>query len=81
MGIVGRLQAGSDASTAAALVKDVGTRVDRQIPDMVRFYAGDLSADAQRLLREGIVAAPGFTLRGGTTEVLRMIVARALAPS
>jgi hypothetical protein len=32
-----------------------------------------------RLLAEAVQTAPAFTLRGGTTEVLRSIVARGLS--
>jgi acyl-CoA dehydrogenase len=31
------------------------------------------------LLREAVLSAPGFTLRGGTSEILRGIVARGLS--
>ena len=32
----------------------------------------------QRLYRQAVAHAPGFTLRGGTNEILRGIVARGL---
>jgi hypothetical protein len=32
----------------------------------------------EALLRMAVVHGPGFTLRGGTTEILRSVVARAL---
>jgi acyl-CoA dehydrogenase len=78
IGIVSRLAAGDDASLVAALVKDLGTRLEQQIPEVVRLADGQLDARTRELLAEAVVAAPGFTLRGGTSEILRTIVARSL---
>jgi hypothetical protein len=79
LGIVQRLDQGTDAGVPAAVVKDVGTTFDQLVPEAVRLYWDDLSEESLRLLREGIEAAPGFTLRGGTSEMLRTIVSRNLS--
>ena len=72
-----------DLATEAALVKDLGTFYEREIIDAARLlgeiepqhHANDLF---ERFLAESIVAAPVATLRGGTTQVLRGLIARRL---
>jgi acyl-CoA dehydrogenase len=63
------LQRGDDVATTAALVKDLGTQFEQQMVEAIR---------VEMLLVQAISASPGFTLRGGTNEILRGIVARAL---
>jgi alkylation response protein AidB-like acyl-CoA dehydrogenase len=77
------LQRGDDVATSAALVKDLGTRFEQNLVEALRAAIGGEPdpASANRLevlLAQAIAAAPGFTLRGGTNEILRGIVARAL---
>jgi len=77
------LQRGDDVATGAALVKDLGTQFEQQLIELLRSALGrepdPASPDAlDVLLAQAIAAAPGFTLRGGTNEILRGIVARAL---
>ncbi len=72
-----------DLATEAALVKDLGTFYEREIIDAARLLsdiepqhgAADLF---ERFLAESIIAAPVSTLRGGTTQVLRGLIARRL---
>jgi alkylation response protein AidB-like acyl-CoA dehydrogenase len=77
------LQQGSPTGTAAALVKDLGTRLEGDIIDITRRASqrrpdrSDHSA-LPELLRAAQLAAPSFTLRGGTNEILRGLVARGL---
>jgi acyl-CoA dehydrogenase len=64
-------------------VKDLGTRFETAVVDAVRLLAPaepDLASAAPlpRLLAEAILHRPGFTLRGGTNEILRGIIARGL---
>ena len=54
----------------------------REVEEVVRRVL-DATADPQgseveRLLAQSLLHAPGFTLRGGTNEVLRGVVAREL---
>ena len=77
------LQRGDDVATSAALVKDLGTKLEQDMVDALRVAIGGepdpASADRlEVLLAQAVAAAPGFTLRGGTNEILRGIVARAL---
>lgn len=87
--IAGALQRGEKADTAAALVKLLGTTMEGDLVDHVstrigdEFVAGDNtdapgSAEIQSLLRAGLHQRPGFTLRGGTNEILRGVIARGL---
>jgi alkylation response protein AidB-like acyl-CoA dehydrogenase len=81
--VAAMIDAGRDPVAEAALVKDLGTRFEQRLPEVARLLvSADASgADAEafaRLLPEAVLAAPGFTLRGGSTEILRGITARAL---
>lgn len=67
----------------AALVKDLGTQFEGEVVDVARTLIDvepDLdSADPfARILAQSILHAPGFTIRGGTNEILRGVVARGL---
>jgi acyl-CoA dehydrogenase len=72
-----------DLATEAALVKDLGTFFERDITAAARLLTEiEPSLDAadtfERYLAEAIVYAPVTTLRGGTTQVLRGIIAKKL---
>ncbi|NKZ07514.1 acyl-CoA dehydrogenase family protein [Actinomadura latina] len=83
LAVAGALDAGLTPDIPAALVKDLGTRFEREVIETVREHA-DVEPDLAspdplaRALAEAVVQAPGFTLRGGTNEILRGIVARGL---
>jgi alkylation response protein AidB-like acyl-CoA dehydrogenase len=67
----------------AALVKEVGTRFEQDVVeallDVVDVEPSPDSASLfQRLLCEAVLTGPAFTVRGGTVEVLRAIVAKGL---
>lgn len=87
--VAGALQRGEKADTTAALVKLLGTSTEGDLVDHVstrigdEFVAGDgtrspASAEIHGLLRAGLHQRPGFTLRGGTNEILRGVIARGL---
>ncbi|HEY1974375.1 MAG TPA: acyl-CoA dehydrogenase family protein [Pseudonocardia sp.] len=83
LGIAGLLAEGRSADVPAALVKDLGTRYENEVIEAARLLVEvppDPGADAgfARLLAEAVLHAPGFTLRGGTNEILRGVVARGL---
>lgn len=82
MAIAAALDDGSSLDMAAAAVKDLGTRFESKVIDVARRVittVGPEQADSYRtLLSESVLSAPGFTLRGGTNEILRGIVARQL---
>ena len=81
--IAAKLDAGGDPATEAALMKDLGNALEREIPERLRSLALTDPASAQTapyraLLAHTIVDATSYTLRGGTPEVLRGMIARGL---
>ena len=81
--VTGQLVRGEDPVLAAAVVKDLGTEVEQRIPDVIgRLLAADpLAAPPATLLRTLAYVtqiAPTFSLRGGTREILRGMIARGL---
>jgi alkylation response protein AidB-like acyl-CoA dehydrogenase len=80
MEVARRLQAGEAPNVEAALVKDLGTRFEVDVIETARLLVAPETAgeDFRRLYKEAVAHAPGFTLRGGTSEILRGIVARGL---
>jgi alkylation response protein AidB-like acyl-CoA dehydrogenase len=86
LAVAGALAAGEAPEIAAALVKDVGTRLESEIIEVARMLTATLRVEPDPegsgiagLLAHAVLHAPGFTLRGGTNEILRGIVARGLA--
>jgi alkylation response protein AidB-like acyl-CoA dehydrogenase len=78
------LDRGMEPSTEAALVKEMGNAFEREIPEIARRLAPaepDLLAEGD-IYVEGLadvtLRAPCFTLRGGTREILRGVIARQL---
>ena len=72
-----------DLATEAALVKDMGTFYEREIIDAARLLVAveptlDAGDTFERYLAQCIVSAPVSTIRGGTTQVLRTLIARRL---
>ncbi len=83
LAVAGKLQAGEMPNLEAALVKDLGNAFEREIPEILRLVAPGRrrpgSNDAfEEMLAETVLNAPSFTLRGGTREILRGIIARGL---
>ncbi|WP_409333077.1 acyl-CoA dehydrogenase family protein [Trujillonella humicola] len=81
--IAAALDRGELPNIPAALVKDVGTTFEADVVDEVRRVV-DVAASLDspdplgRALAEAQLHQPGYTLRGGTNEILRGIVARGL---
>jgi alkylation response protein AidB-like acyl-CoA dehydrogenase len=82
LAVAHRLSAGGAPAVEAALVKDLGTTYEGEVVEAVRRFAkvrpGEGSDPLGRLLADGVLHGPAFTLRGGTNEVLRSIVAKGL---
>lgn len=77
------LERGAAPAVEAALVKDIGTTYEQEVVEMLRDVAErEIDPNGagmfERLLAEAVLSGPSFTLRGGTTEVLRSIAARGL---
>lgn len=83
LGIAGLLQEGASPEMEAALVKDMATRFERELLEKLRgILPQNLLASSAgllpALLRDGILRVPSSTLRGGTNEVLKGMIARQL---
>ena len=81
--VAGMLQAGETVNLEAAAVKDVGTTFEQSIPELAHALLDveptlDTGSDLQQVLGYITQTAPSFSLRGGTREVLRGIIARGL---
>lgn len=80
MGIAQMLEDKITPDVAAALVKDLGTQLEKKVAELARLLVSSshkaFSPQIEKLMSEAILHSPGFTLRGGTTEILRMIVSK-----
>ncbi|MGD9844918.1 MAG: acyl-CoA dehydrogenase family protein [Variibacter sp.] len=82
--VAGMLQAGKEPVVEGSLVKDLGTIWEQKLPARVRELAAFLEPDAgnratlDEQLAFATTIAPKLTIQGGTTEVLRGIIARGL---
>jgi acyl-CoA dehydrogenase len=82
-GIADALQRGGAPAVEAAMVKDLGARFEAKVVDTARDLVAvepalDSPDDLARLLAEAVLHGPDAGLRGGTTEILRGIIAREL---
>jgi acyl-CoA dehydrogenase len=83
------LESGTPPVVAAAVVKDLGTMFEQDSVQLARraksLLARGTAAESMSrysaLLADALVQSPNFTLRGGTNEILRGIVARELLGS
>jgi acyl-CoA dehydrogenase len=82
--VAGMLQAGQEPVVESSIVKDVGTVWEQKLPDRVRDLGAFLSpetsnrATLDEQLAFATKTAPKLTIQGGTTEILRGIIARGL---
>jgi len=78
------LQNGEDPALQAALVKDLGNVLEQETVEVVRLLVDVEPSEAEgngalsAVLAQLIMTAPSFSLRGGTREILRGIIARGL---
>ncbi len=82
-GIANLLEQGISPETEAALVKDLGNSLENKVTQNVRAVLSELpmnelSDTMKRIINIGILRSPPNTLRGGTSEVMRGIIARQL---
>lgn len=83
LAVAGKLAAGLSPATEASLVKDLGTELEQAIPRLIGDTLGrrpDLPVPLPLLRTLAYLeqVAPTFSLRGGTREILRGIIARGL---
>jgi alkylation response protein AidB-like acyl-CoA dehydrogenase len=75
--VAGALERHDSADTAAAVVKVLGTTTEGDIADFADLEDSPDSVFST-LVQAAVDQRPGFTLRGGTNEVLRGVIARGL---
>ena len=81
--VAGMLQAGQLLNVEAAVVKDLGTQFEREIPEIARLLvpaepARDSDDRYERALAAALLVAPQLTIQGGTREILRVVIARGI---
>ena len=81
--VTARLAAGDSPVVEAALVKDLGTSFEQSIPDTIEAALGEAMGGAMdgglyQALAYTSQMAPSYSLRGGTREILRGMIARGL---
>ena len=84
LSVAGMLSEGLDPGLQASVVKDLGCHFEQRLPGLAQelvalepTLAGS-GVDYQQVLGNLMQLAPSFSLRGGTLEILRGIIARSL---
>jgi alkylation response protein AidB-like acyl-CoA dehydrogenase len=83
LSVTAQLDAGEDPAWAASCVKDIGTALEQELPEVAQLLSAseprvDSGSDHAQVLAYLTQLAPSFSLRGGTREILRGILARGL---
>lgn len=83
LAITGKLAKGENPSVEASLVKDYGTGLEQDIPKLIADCMGEYpewtpSVELIKTLALVDQVCPSYSLRGGTREILRGIIARGL---
>jgi alkylation response protein AidB-like acyl-CoA dehydrogenase len=82
--VAGMLEEGKSPEVEAALVKAVGNDFEKLLPEAVRLVAASEPVPDPRWSRfreaftDSLLLSPSFTIRGGTREILRGVIARGL---
>ena len=82
LSIAAQLQRGEQPALAASFVKDLGTEFEQAVPGWVAQALDHDGAMAPPALLQTVAyltqIEPSFSLRGGTRQILRGIIARGL---
>lgn len=80
LSVAGMLEEGRTPEREAALVKDAGNSFEQALPEVLRGVqdAAEMEPATRRMLTTLTQVAPTFSLRGGTREILRGMIARQL---
>ncbi|MDX3901425.1 MAG: acyl-CoA dehydrogenase family protein [Sphingobium sp.] len=83
LAVTAELDAGGDPAWAASCVKDIGTGLEQELPEVAQLLTDEEprigpGSDQAQVLAYLTQMAPSFSLRGGTREILRGILARGL---
>lgn len=85
--VAGMLEQEKDVVVEAALVKELGNNFEKLLPEVARLALAEPVSGAahgaalsrfQEAYRDTMLLSPAFTLRGGTREILRGVIARGL---
>ncbi len=82
LSIANMMENGRDPALQASLVKDLGAVLEQEIPEISRLLVDSESPGVSEQFRMALahttLIAPAFSLRGGTREILRGMIARGL---
>ncbi len=80
MSVAGMLEKGKTPNVEAALVKELGNNFEKLLPEIARLAVPDPPNQARfrKVYTDTLLHSPSFTLRGGTREILRGVIARGL---
>lgn len=81
LGLAGMLSRGENPALAAALVKDQGALVEQAMPDLAHdLFGGRVTPGCtlDQAMHYTALAVPSFSLRGGTREILRGMIAKGM---
>jgi alkylation response protein AidB-like acyl-CoA dehydrogenase len=83
LAVTGQLAAGGNPTWPATCVKDLGTSFEQELPELAQLLTEteprvESGSDHAKTLAYITQMAPSFSLRGGTREILRGILARGL---
>ena len=84
LSIAAKLNAGEDPLLEAAVVKDLGCQFEQGLPGLAQELCDleptleGFGSDYQQVLGALVQTAPSFSLRGGTPEIMRGIIAKGM---
>jgi alkylation response protein AidB-like acyl-CoA dehydrogenase len=83
LSVAAQLDAGAEPALEASFVKDLGVMFEQSIPEIAHQVIGaspriDNGSDFEQVLAYVQQACVSFSLRGGTTEIMRGVIARGL---
>jgi alkylation response protein AidB-like acyl-CoA dehydrogenase len=79
--VAGMLNQGKQVEVEAALVKELGNNFEKLLPEMTRLATSSVRGAGtawRNAYEQTQLLSPSFTLRGGTREILRGVIARGL---
>ena len=82
LGVAGMLSRGENPALLASIVKHQGSLVEQRTPELAHELfgpdLGDNGPSLNRVMSHLIQVQPSFSIRGGTREILRGMIARGL---
>jgi alkylation response protein AidB-like acyl-CoA dehydrogenase len=84
LSVAGIFEAGESPVIEGAMTKDLGTDFEQNLPEVARVLAESDVADADDIAdfldmcQVATLEAPAYSIKGGTTQILRGIIARGL---